>query len=82
VFALIVRNHQREAKGDTVKAIVRKPLRVSLNLTMREAGVLHEILAIIEGGDIEDIRRRNVRAGRIFNKLIKAEDLSLNKESK
>lgn len=58
---------------------VRKPLRVKLDLTMREAGVLHSILAIVEGGDVQDIRRRNIRLGKIFNKLNAAEDVSLEK---
>jgi hypothetical protein len=54
-----------------------KPLRVKLDLTMREAGVLHHILSLVEGGDVQEIRRRNIKLGRIFNKLITAEDLSL-----
>lgn len=55
----------------------RKPLRVKLNLTMREAGVLHDIFSIIECGDIQEIRQRNIKLGRLFSKLITAEDFSL-----
>jgi len=60
-----------------VKRFVRKPLRVKLDLTMREAGVLHHILSLVEGGDVQEIRNRNIRLGRLFDKLIAAEDLSL-----
>ena len=60
-----------------MKAIVRKPRRVRLDLTMREAGVLHHVLALVEGGDIQEIRRRKIRLGRLFTKLNTAEDLSL-----
>ena len=56
---------------------IRKLLRVNLNLTMREAGILHSILSILESGDIEDLRRRNIKAGCIFKKLNAAEDRSL-----
>ena len=55
----------------------RKSLRVKLDLTMKEAGTLHEVLAIIESGDIKDIRRRNIKIGCIFNKLNKAEEIAL-----
>lgn len=60
-----------------MKRFVRKPLRVKLDLTMREAGVLHHILSLVEGGDVQEIRNRNIRLGRLFDKLIAAEDLSL-----
>ncbi len=55
----------------------KKLLRVKLNLTMRESGILHEILSIVDGGNINDIRKRNIKVGRIFTKLNKAEDISL-----
>jgi len=60
-----------------VKRLVRKPLRVKLDLTMREAGVLHHILSLVEGGDVQEIRRRKITLGRLFTKLNAAEDLSL-----
>lgn len=60
-----------------MKRFVHKPLRVKLDLTMREAGVLHHILAFVEGGDVQEIRRRNIKIGRLLTKLNDAEDLSL-----
>ena len=60
-----------------MKTIVRKPLRVKLDLTMREAGVLHHILTLVDFGDVQEILNRNIKIGRLLTKLNAAEDLSL-----
>lgn len=56
-----------------------KPLRVKLDLTMREAGILHSILTLVYGGDLEEVHKRKLKVGLapILNKLNNAEDRSL-----
>ena len=55
----------------------RRPLRVHLNLTMREAGILHSVFSIVDGGNLEDIRTRKLSIRTMFNKLNAAEDKAL-----